>query len=48
MGIFHEHVINKILDDFVNASKPKWAYIKGEFGIRGGIKTTVSSEYQRS
>ena len=48
MGVFHEHVVNKILDDFVNACKPKWVYIKGEFGIRGGIKTTVSAEYQRS
>ncbi|MFC1666960.1 preQ(1) synthase [Candidatus Omnitrophota bacterium] len=48
IGIFHEHVVNKIMDDFVKACKPRWVYIKGEFGIRGGIKTTVSAEYQRS
>lgn len=48
IGIFHEHVINKILDDFVASCKPRWVYIKGEFNVRGGIKTTVSSEYKRS
>ena len=45
VGIFHEHVINKILDDFVKASMPRWIHIKGEFNIRGGIKTTVTAEY---
>lgn len=48
IGIFHEHVVNKILDDFVKECKPRWAYIKGEFSVRGGIKTTVSAEYKRS
>lgn len=48
IGIFHEHVINRILDDFVKASKPKWAHIKGEFNTRGGIKTTVTAEYNKN
>lgn len=47
IGIFHEHVINKILDDFVNSCKPRWAFIRGEFNTRGGIKTTVSAEYKK-
>jgi len=47
MGIFNEHVINKILDDFVKACKPRWVGITGEFNARGGIKTTVSAEYNR-
>lgn len=47
IGIFHEHVINKILDDFVRVGKPRWVYIKGEFNIRGGIKTVVDAEYKR-
>ncbi len=46
-GIFHENAINKILDDFVASCKPKWAYIKGEFNTRGGIKTMVESEYKK-
>lgn len=46
-GIFHEHVVNRILDDFVKAAKPCWVHIKGEFNARGGIKTIVSAEYNR-
>lgn len=45
IGIFHEHVTNKILEDFVKACKPRWAHIRGEFNTRGGIKTTVTREY---
>jgi len=47
IGIFHEHVINKMLEDFVSAAKPRWVKIIGEFNPRGGIKTTVSREYAR-
>jgi len=47
IGIFHEHVINKILDDFVAACKPRRAKISGIFNSRGGITTTVMREYKR-
>ena len=47
VGIFHEHVINKLLEDLVRACKPRWMKISGEFNVRGGIKTTVSSEYKK-
>jgi len=47
VGIFHEHVINKIAEDFIMACKPKWVHIKGEFNTRGGIKTTVEKTYKR-
>ena len=46
VGIFHEHVINKILDDFVRACKPRWAHIEMIFNPRGGITTTVEAEYK--
>ena len=45
VGIFHEHLINKIMDDFVRAGRPKWVNITGVFNPRGGITTTVSREY---
>ena len=45
IGIFNEHVVNKMLDDLVRACKPRWMEIVGEFNARGGIKTTVSAEY---
>jgi 7-cyano-7-deazaguanine reductase len=46
LGIFHEHVTNRILDDFVQACKPRSAKITVEFSVRGGIQTTVSREYE--
>jgi len=47
LGIFHENVINKFLDDLVKASRPRWMEITGEFNARGGIKTSVMAEYNR-
>ncbi len=47
LGIFHEHVINRMLEDFVSACKPRWARISGVFNPRGGITTTVTREYKR-
>jgi len=46
IGIFHEHLVNKMLDDFVKAARPRWAKIVAEFNPRGGIKTIVSREYR--
>ena len=43
VGIFHEHVTNRILDDFTKACKPKKIEITGDFNPRGGIKTIVKS-----
>ena len=47
VGIFHENVVNKFLDDLVNACEPRWMEITGEFNARGGIKTTVLAEYNK-
>jgi 7-cyano-7-deazaguanine reductase len=47
VGIFHEHLANKILDDFIRACDPHWARIVSEFNPRGGIKTSVTREYRR-
>ena len=47
VGIFNEHVVNKMLDDLVRACKPRWMEITGEFNARGGIKTTVRAEYKK-
>jgi 7-cyano-7-deazaguanine reductase len=45
IGIFNEHVVNKMLDDLVKSCKPRWMEITGIFNARGGIKTTVKTEY---
>ena len=47
-GIFYEHVTNQILDDLVLAIHPRRMTVVGDFSVRGGIKTTVTAEYQES
>ncbi|MFA4992739.1 MAG: preQ(1) synthase [Candidatus Omnitrophota bacterium] len=47
IGIFHEHLINKMLENFVKAVKPRWVRIEGVFNPRGGITTTVSRIYKK-
>jgi 7-cyano-7-deazaguanine reductase len=45
LGIFYENAVNRILNDFVKASKPVRAMVTGEFNIRGGMKSTVEASY---
>ncbi|MEA3489731.1 MAG: preQ(1) synthase [Candidatus Omnitrophota bacterium] len=45
LGIFHEHAVNRILEDLVKACQPRWMKVKGVFNIRGGITTTVEAEF---
>ena len=45
--IFHEHVINVILDDFVRATDPLSVEIEGDFHVRGNIKTVVRASYRK-
>lgn len=47
IGIFHEHVVNKIMEDFVKVVSPRWVKITGVFNPRGGIQTTVLREYKK-
>ena len=47
-GIFHEHVTNRILDDLVGACSPIRCEVKGDFNVRGGIKTVVTARYDRN
>jgi len=46
-GWFHEKVTNKILDDLVGATRPKYIKIVGDFYVRGGIHTVVTVEYPK-
>ena len=45
--IFHEHVINVILEDFVKACDPLKVKIEGDFHVRGNIKTVVRATYNK-
>ena len=45
-GAFHEAVTNEILADLVAATAPRFMRLLAEFGVRGGIYTTVIAEYR--
>lgn len=45
LGIFYENAVNRILRDFVKASKPIRANVIGEFNVRGGMKSTIEASY---
>ena len=45
--VFHEHVINLILEDFIAACDPLKVEIEGDFHVRGNIKTVVRASYTR-
>ena len=46
--IFHEHVVNVILEDFVEACDPKRVELVGDFNVRGNIKTVLRTSYEKS
>jgi 7-cyano-7-deazaguanine reductase len=46
-GIFHENVVNRVLDDIIAAALPRRARLEGIFNSRGGIQTTVVREFRR-
>lgn len=45
VGAFHEAVTNRVLDDLVEAVRPRRMSVVGEFYVRGGIRTTVKAVY---
>ncbi len=47
-GIYYEAVVNKILDDIIDSCKPRFAEIKGEFNVRGGIASIVTAGYSKN
>lgn len=46
-GIFYEAIINKILDDLVQACQPRWMKVIGSFNARGGISTSITTQYNK-
>ena len=45
-GIFYEAVVNRLLDDFVTACRPRRCRVVGTFTPRGGITTTVTCVHE--
>ena len=47
VGMFYEHVVNKILDDLVEVVNPLRIEVIGEFTPRGGISSKASAFYEK-
>jgi 7-cyano-7-deazaguanine reductase len=45
--VYHEDVVNRILDDFIEVIDPKWVEIIGDFNVRGNIKTVIKAAHQK-
>jgi len=45
-GAFHEAVTNRILDDLVAATAPRFMRLTAEFNVRGGVYTKVIAEHR--
>jgi 7-cyano-7-deazaguanine reductase len=46
-GHFHEAVTNRVLGDLVKATRPRRMTVVGDFYVRGGIHTVVTTAYEK-
>lgn len=46
-GAFHEAVTNRILDELVAATRPRFMRLTARWYVRGGIFTTVVAEHRK-
>ncbi|MCD6382955.1 MAG: NADPH-dependent 7-cyano-7-deazaguanine reductase QueF [Thermoplasmata archaeon] len=47
VGIYHEELLNEILEDLKEVVRPHWIYVELKVNVRGGIYTTVSRFWSR-
>ena len=47
LGIFYENAINRILRDAVKACAPKSMTVRGEFNVRGGMRSVIEARYSK-
>ena len=47
-GAFHEAVTNRILDDLVAATQPRFMRLTAKFYVRGGVFTNVVAERRQA
>jgi 7-cyano-7-deazaguanine reductase len=47
MGVFHEDVVNIIMDDLVKLLDPFELDVTGDFNVRGNIKTVIRASHRK-
>jgi 7-cyano-7-deazaguanine reductase len=45
LGIFQENAVNRVLQDIVQAARPKFATVIGDFMPRGGLSTVITATW---
>lgn len=45
VGAFYEDVTNRIFNDLLKVTEPRWLQIVAEFTPRGGIRTNITVEH---
>jgi 7-cyano-7-deazaguanine reductase len=48
VGIYQEHAANRILDDLVAATGPRWMELELDYNVRGGVHTIVKAQWPRA
>jgi 7-cyano-7-deazaguanine reductase len=48
VGAFYEDVTNRILDDLVAVTDPRWLELRAEFTPRGGISSTITVAHHKA
>jgi 7-cyano-7-deazaguanine reductase len=46
-GAFHEAVTNRVLDELVAATRPRYMRLTARFNVRGGIFTSIVAEHRK-
>lgn len=47
VGMFYEHVVNKVLDDLVSVIDPFYMEVIGDFTSRGGISSSATAIFEK-
>jgi 7-cyano-7-deazaguanine reductase len=47
VGIYQEHLVNRLLEDLVKVARPKWMKVTADYRVRGGIHTLASREFRK-
>lgn len=48
VGAFYEDVTNRIMDDLVVVTDPRWLELRAEFTPRGGISSTITVSHHKA
>ena len=46
VGMYYEHVVNRVLEDLVKVCKPKRMTVAANYTPRGGLKTKATASFQ--